>query len=150
MEELANRVGISLRTGCFCNPGAGEAAHRLGAEHMRKWFGRGEPMSYLDLRDRIRLEHDRLPSAIRISVGVATNFADVYRFLCFLQGFVDRSVAEIDQPAFAAGPRHAVPAAGGVTCTCRHKEIYRVESVCQRRPRGPHRRRQAGGRAGGQ
>ena len=108
VEELANRANISLRTGCFCNPGAGEAAHRLGAEHMRKWFGGGEPMSYLALRDRIRLEHDRLPSAIRISVGVATNFADVYRFLCFLQGFVDRSVAEIDQPTFAAGPRHAV------------------------------------------
>ena len=73
-------------------------------------------MSYLDLRDRIRIEHGRLPSAIRISVGVATNFADAYRFLCFLQGFVDRSVAEIDQPAFAAGPRHAA-GAGGVTRT---------------------------------
>ena len=105
---LANRFNISLRTGCFCNPGAGEAAHRLGAEHMRKWFGLGKPMSYLELRDRIRIEHGRLPSAIRISVGVATNFADAYRFLCFLQGFVDRSVAEINQPAFAADPRHAV------------------------------------------
>ncbi len=75
---------------------------------MRQWFGRGEPMSYLELRHRIRLEHGRLPSAIRISVGVATNFADVYRFVCFLQGFVDRSVAEINQSAFAAGPYHAV------------------------------------------
>lgn len=107
VEQLANRGGISLRTGCFCNPGAGEAAHRLGAEHMRKWFGCGEPMSYLDLRDRIRIEHGRLPSAIRISVGVAANFADAYRFVCFLQRFVDRSVAEINQPAFAAGACHA-------------------------------------------
>ena len=111
VEELANRAGISLRTGCFCNPGAAEAAHRLGAEHMRQWFGRAEPVSYLELRERIRIEHGRLPSAIRISVGVATNFADAYRFLCFLQGFVDRSVAEIDQPAFAAGPLHAARAA---------------------------------------
>ncbi len=67
-----------------------------------------EPMSYRELRDRIRIEHGRLPSAIRISVGVATNFADAYRFLCFLQGFVDRSVAEINQPTFTADPRHAV------------------------------------------
>ena len=103
-----NRAGVSLRTGCFCNPGAGEAAHRLGAEHMRPWFGRGEPMSYLELRDRIRIEHGRLPSAIRISVGLATNFADAYRFLCFLQDFVDQSIADINQPAFAAGPRHPV------------------------------------------
>jgi hypothetical protein len=63
-------------------------------------------MSYLELHDRIRMEYDGLPSAIRISVGVATNFADAYRFQCFLQGFMDRSVAEIDQPAFAASPRH--------------------------------------------
>ena len=104
VEELASRVNISLRTGCFCNPGAGEAAHQLGAEHMRKWFGRAEPMTYLELRERIRRQHGRFPSAIRVSVGVATNFADAYRFLCFLQGFVDRSVAEIDRPAFAAGP----------------------------------------------
>ena len=104
VEELANRCGISLRTGCFCNPGASEAAHRLGAEHMSPWFGRGAPVSYPEFRDRIRIEHGRLPSAIRISVGVATNFADAYRFLCFLQGFADRSVAEINQPAFAAGP----------------------------------------------
>jgi selenocysteine lyase/cysteine desulfurase len=108
VEQLAGQAAISLRTGCFCNPGAGEAAHRLGAEHMRKWFGRGEPMSYLDLRDRILIEHGLLPSAIRISVGVATNFADVYRFLCFLQRFMDRSVADINQPTFAADPCHVV------------------------------------------
>ena len=104
VEELANQRGISLRTGCFCNPGTAEAAHRLGAEHMRTWFGRAEPVSYSELRDRIWLEHGRLPSAIRISVGVATDFADAYRFLCFLQGFTDRTAADIDQPAFAAGP----------------------------------------------
>ena len=111
VEHLASQAGISLRTGCFCNPGASEAAHWLGAEHMRKWFGRDEPMSYLDLRDRIRMEHARLPSAIRISVGLATNFADAHRFLCFLQRFADKSVADISQSAFAASPRHAVRAA---------------------------------------
>ena len=102
VEQLANGVNISLRTGCFCNPGAGEAAYQLGAEEMRKWFGRGEPVSYLEFRDRIRCDHGQLPSAIRISVGVATIFADVYRFLCFLQGFVNRSVAEIDGDDFAS------------------------------------------------
>ncbi len=39
-----------------------------------------------------------------ISVGVATNFAGGYRFLCFRQGFTDRSAPGINQPAFAAGP----------------------------------------------
>jgi molybdenum cofactor sulfurtransferase len=102
IEELANRVGISLRTGCFCNPGAGEIAHRLTGEQMRKWFGRGEPMSFLELRERLLVEHDRLVAAIRISVGIATNFTDVFRFMCFLQGFLDRSVGEIGEAEFVS------------------------------------------------
>jgi len=34
VEELAGEEGISLRTGCFCNPGAGEAAEGLTEEDM--------------------------------------------------------------------------------------------------------------------
>ncbi|MHA6625710.1 aminotransferase class V-fold PLP-dependent enzyme [Pseudonocardia sichuanensis] len=95
VEELAMRVNISLRTGCFCNPGAGEIAHHLGSEAMRKWFVRDEPMSFLELRERLYAEHDLLVAAIRISVGIASNFADVYRLMCFLQGFVDKTVDDI-------------------------------------------------------
>jgi len=98
IEELANRARISLRTGCFCNPGAGEVAHGLGPGEMARWFGREDAMSFLELRDRLSLEHGRVLSAVRISVGVATNFADVYRFLCFLQQFADRTAAEIGAP----------------------------------------------------
>jgi molybdenum cofactor sulfurtransferase len=95
VEELANPAGISLRTGCFCNPGAGEVAHHLSAREMARWFGRGEAVSFSDLREELRAEHGVLVGAIRVSVGVATSFADVYRFLCFLQGFVDRTADEI-------------------------------------------------------
>ena len=52
-------------------------------------------MSFLDLRNELLREHDVLVGAIRISVGLATNFADVYRFVCFMQGFVDQTVDEI-------------------------------------------------------
>jgi hypothetical protein len=57
-------------------------------------------VSTTDLRDGLLREHGRVISAIRISVGVATNFADVHRFMCFLQGFVDRTVDDIGHPAF--------------------------------------------------
>jgi selenocysteine lyase/cysteine desulfurase len=95
IEELANQARISLRTGCFCNPGAGEVAHGLGPGDMARWFGRADAMSFLELRDRLSAEHGHTLSAVRISVGVATNFADVYRFVCFLQGFADRTASEI-------------------------------------------------------
>ncbi len=102
VEELANRVGISLRTGCFCNPGAGEVAHGLTADEMRPWFGRGEPVSFLELRSELLDRLDLLVSAVRVSVGAATTFTDVYRFLCFVQGFVGRSVDDIGRVEFVS------------------------------------------------
>lgn len=102
VEELANHEDISLRTGCFCNPGAGEVAHHLGAEDMVKWFARDEAMSFLELREQLLAERDLLVAAIRISVGVATNFSDVFRFMCFVQGFVDRTVEEIGAVEFVS------------------------------------------------
>jgi molybdenum cofactor sulfurtransferase len=108
VQELANRANISLRIGCFCNPGAGEIAHHLTREQMRPWFARGVPMSFLELRERLLVDHNRLIGAIRMSVGLATNFADVYRFMCFLQGFVDRSVEEIGTLEFESDKRRTV------------------------------------------
>jgi molybdenum cofactor sulfurtransferase len=99
VEELANRVGISVRTGCFCNPGAGEVAHGLGAREMRPWFEGTERLSFLELRERLHREHGVFVGAIRVSTGVATTFADVHCFVWFLQGFLDRTVAEIGRAA---------------------------------------------------
>ena len=97
VEELANQMNISLRTGCFCNPGAGEIAHHLDAHEMKQWFESDQPVSFLDLRDSLYRDLDVLVGAIRVSVGLATNFADVYRFACFMQRFVDRTVDEVDR-----------------------------------------------------
>ncbi len=91
VEALANRANISLRTGCFCNPGAGEAANHLGPDEMGAWFGREQPVWPDELRDGLFRQHDRVLSAIRVSLGIASNFADVYRFVCFLQDFADRT-----------------------------------------------------------
>jgi molybdenum cofactor sulfurtransferase len=101
VQELANEANISLRTGCFCNPGAAEAAHHLSRDDLRRWFGRRDAVSYLEFRDQVRRRHDQFPSAIRISFGVASNFADADRLVAFLQEFVDRSVAELDEPVLA-------------------------------------------------
>jgi molybdenum cofactor sulfurtransferase len=102
VEELANRVNISLRTGCFCNPGAGEVAHGLHAADMVPFFGRERPVSFLELRETMLAEHDLLVAGIRVSVGVASTFTDLYRLLCFLQGFVDRTVDDIGRVEFVS------------------------------------------------
>jgi selenocysteine lyase/cysteine desulfurase len=99
VEELANDANISLRTGCFCNPGAAEAAHHFSREDLCGWFGRRQPVSYRQFRDEVRSRHDEFPSAIRISFGVASNFADAYRLEAFLAEFIDRSAADVGEPA---------------------------------------------------
>ena len=95
VEELANRENISLRTGCFCNPGAGEVAHGLDERIMREFFQGEHGMSFLELREAMWKRFGKSVSAVRISVGCVTNFADVYRFLAFARGFLDRTVEEI-------------------------------------------------------
>ncbi|MGK5683192.1 aminotransferase class V-fold PLP-dependent enzyme [Actinoplanes sp. URMC 104] len=72
--------GVSLRTGCFCNPGAGEGAFAIGRGQLR-----GSSRWGLRTIDEY-LERIGLPSggAIRVSFGVASTHGDVHRLLDFL------------------------------------------------------------------
>jgi selenocysteine lyase/cysteine desulfurase len=101
VEELASQEGISLRTGCFCNPGAGEMAEGLTAEDMQAGYELGDEVS---LQNFLRLMQSRgsnkSAGAIRISLGIATNFADVRRLVQFLAGFRDQSRIAIGEVTF--------------------------------------------------
>jgi selenocysteine lyase/cysteine desulfurase len=90
VEAEASRVNISLRTGCFCNPGAGEKAHGLTREMLADCFGKEERMTFEEF---IRVMHGKSENAIgavRVSMGAATNFRDIYRFWEFARTFLDR------------------------------------------------------------
>ena len=85
--------GLSLRTGCFCNPGAGEGAFDIGRRQLRgssRWNVR-------TIDDY--LEQLGLPSggAVRVSFGVASTIGDVQRLLDFLEHTYR------DRPADATG-----------------------------------------------
>jgi molybdenum cofactor sulfurtransferase len=100
VEELAGAENISLRTGCFCNPGAGEIAEGLTEEDMRAGFTMG---AEINLQSFIRLMQERghkSAGAIRASIGLATNFADVWRFLRFIAGFRDQARLAIGNVSF--------------------------------------------------
>ncbi|MCW2945486.1 MAG: hypothetical protein JWR24_2203 [Actinoallomurus sp.] len=77
----SSALGISVRTGCFCNPGAAEAAFVIDKDALVGSAGQ-EVASYEDY-----LRIFGLPSggAIRVSVGLASNLADVERFLRFAE-----------------------------------------------------------------
>jgi selenocysteine lyase/cysteine desulfurase len=100
IEELANAEGISLRTGCFCNPGAGEIAEGLTAEDMLAGLNAGPDLSLPHFLQVIQHRGNKSAGAIRISVGLATNFADVYRFMHFAAGFRDKKNMNIGEVTF--------------------------------------------------
>ena len=87
VEERASGRMISLRTGCFCNPGAGELALGLSKEKLVSCFlGSEDRMSYDDFR---RCVDGKSSGALRVSLGMASNFADVHAFAQLAQQFLD-------------------------------------------------------------
>lgn len=96
VAQRAKKRRISLRTGCFCNPGAGEAAFSISKDALLGSFEGETALSYEQF-----LEALGLPSggAVRVSLGLATTFADVYRFVEFAQTFVDEVPDESGLPA---------------------------------------------------
>jgi selenocysteine lyase/cysteine desulfurase len=85
VDRVARQHNIPLRTGCFCNPGAGEVAFTIARETLVGGeFGNG-----MTLDDYV--EAIGLPSggAIRASLGLASNHADIERFIAFAGEFVD-------------------------------------------------------------
>jgi len=81
-------AGISIRTGCFCNPGAAEGAFNLTKEDWR----RARRGSARTMDQNLALLG--LPGlALRASVGLASNVDDVERFLAFVElTYRDRTV----------------------------------------------------------
>jgi len=100
VEELANEKGISLRTGCFCNPGAGEIAEGLTAEDMMAGLKDGRDMSLPRFVQVIQHRGNKSAGAIRISTGLATNFDDVYKFMQFAASFRDKTNLNIGKVTF--------------------------------------------------
>jgi selenocysteine lyase/cysteine desulfurase len=97
VDVVAERHNVSVRTGCFCNPGSGELAFSIGKETL---IG-GEFDDALIVDDYIRAMGLPSGGAVRVSLGLATNFADVWRFVRFAREFLDldESAVSTDLPA---------------------------------------------------
>jgi molybdenum cofactor sulfurtransferase len=100
VEELAGAEGMSLRTGCFCNPGAGEIAEGLTEEDMRAGLGMGADANLLSFVRLMQERGHKSAGSIRASIGLVTNFADVWRFLRFVAGFRDQTRLTIGDVTF--------------------------------------------------
>jgi molybdenum cofactor sulfurtransferase len=90
LEKLANEQRISLRAGCHCNPGARESALGFTQEDLEVCFRDKDHLTYGQF---LRVIDGKTTGALRASLGVATNFLDVYKYVQFAGSFIDRTVA---------------------------------------------------------
>jgi selenocysteine lyase/cysteine desulfurase len=91
VEELAGQEGISLRTGCFCNPGPGETAEGITDEDVAAALEATTEMTLPRFLQVITHRGGKSAGAIRVSFGIASNLADAERFLAFARSLRDQT-----------------------------------------------------------
>ena len=95
-------AGISVRTGCFCNPGAGEWAFGLSRRDVRgPWWGAFLRRDMHTVDDYLELIGLPSGGAVRVSLGLASNLGDVDRFL----DFAERTYRDADPDRDGLAPR---------------------------------------------
>ena len=95
-------AGISVRTGCFCNPGAGEWAFGLSRRDVRgPWWGAFLRRDMQTVDDYLELIGLPSGGAVRVSLGLASDLGDVDRFL----DFAERTYRDAEPDGDGLAPR---------------------------------------------
>ena len=102
VEAAASRCRTSLRSGCFCNPGCGEAALGLSPDEIGRLFREVARPTPEALQQRLP---GRATGAVRASLGIATVPRDIDHLIALLQTFAD-------EPAMAGRDRAPSGVAG--------------------------------------
>ncbi len=83
IERRANAQNISLRTGCFCNPGGGEIALGITGTELSQCFRQPGHESRFTIDDFRMCVDGKSSGAVRVSLGIVSNEKDVETFLEF-------------------------------------------------------------------
>jgi molybdenum cofactor sulfurtransferase len=100
VEELAGEQRISLRTGCFCNPGAGETAEGITEDDVAAALAIREDLTLARFLEIVTARGGKSAGAIRASFGLASNFADTERFVQFAHSLRDQTRLAIGEATF--------------------------------------------------
>jgi selenocysteine lyase/cysteine desulfurase len=86
--DRAREAGVSLRGGCFCNPGASEAAFGFESEATRECLRIASEDGFSVDRLSDCLGPGVAVGAVRASFGIATNTRDIDRAIEVIASFV--------------------------------------------------------------
>jgi len=96
VEAAAADWNISLRGGCFCNPGASEVALGLTPSMLQPVFERARGAVF----ERTRQRHEW--GMLRVSTGIATMPSDIDHLIQFLRTFTRDVDSRIDASCVGA------------------------------------------------
>jgi len=88
VEQKANEHMISLRSGCFCNPGIDEIFNCVTTEELTRFFSGRTKGNYSDMLNFLK----KMRGAVRISVGLATTKSDIDRYVRFVGSLRDQHI----------------------------------------------------------
>jgi len=83
IEQKAAANNISIRIGCFCNPGIDEITNCITSEELSVFYSSRDDAHY----DKIHFL-GRMRGAIRISLGLMSNYEDCEKYLDFCRSFL--------------------------------------------------------------
>lgn len=89
VEKQANALGISIRTGCFCNPGAMEMKFGLTKDVVNHALQQRVRRGFILKPEYVLALGDNVAEALRVSFGIASNFRDAFVFLRFAASFAE-------------------------------------------------------------
>lgn len=86
IEEISNGKKISIRSGCFCNPGIDETNNHLTSGEISNYFTSRDTGDYHDMIKYL----NKMRGATRVSVGIATTKSDLDTFIAFVKELKDK------------------------------------------------------------
>ncbi len=91
IEAMANAKKISIRSGCFCNPGIDEINNCVTTEELANYFVSRDKGDYHDIVAYL----GKMRGAIRVSVGIASNGNDLMRFVELISTLKNKAVKDL-------------------------------------------------------
>ncbi len=86
IEQQTNALGISIRSGCFCNPGVDEINSCITNDDFGTYFSSHKTDDYGPMLRQLK----RMRGGTRVSVGIATTASDIQQFVSFVSTLRDK------------------------------------------------------------
>ena len=95
IEQQANKQLISIRSGCFCNPGIDETNYCVSSEEMAKYYTSRKEKEFDSTTGYLKYMSQligRMRGATRVSFGIASTTKDIEKFVKFVSELKNKSV----------------------------------------------------------